>query len=318
MAAPVSSVPIWVKKLSGQFEIARNEMTPTWAESISMDTGEDGPEVKFQWLLSVPGFQKFMGERSVAALTDEKLEIISEIYERTLEIPKDDIMRDQLGQHLSAVSQLAQRANQLWNKLTTEAIIGGETTPCFTGSYFFDNNHIYDGADTPQSNVHTFSLASVPTNEPKGTATDPSAAVLAWVITKAIEKIHGWVDRAGEPVNEHQTSFQVHVPLRMRGATNTALRAQYLGHGVTNDIENQDFSVNPVGNTRLNGWGNQFCIFVNGGNAFIRHDEFINDAFLGEGSDYWFQKRAGQWSIEMSRNLVYGDPAHAHLVKLVA
>lgn len=289
----------------------------SWIGGISMEFQSDQESETYKWLGMSPAMREWIGGRQAKGLRENGVTITNKLWEATLEIPVDWMRRDKTGQILVRVDDMASRAVTHWQSLLSGLIIGGESLVCYDGQYFFDTDHAQGDSGT-QSNDITVDISAVPASL-HGTATLPSPEELRAMVFAGVEKILGFKDDQGEPMNELARKFLVMVPLGWMTATVAALRNPVVG-GDTNTVTSLDgYTFEVAVNPRLT-WTDKLAVFRVDGSVkpFIRQEEFgVQVDAVAEGSELEFNERMHHYGISASRNVGLGYWQHACLVQAI-
>lgn len=281
-----------------------------WVDPISMLFQSDQASETYPWLGQSPTMREWIGGRNAKGLRENGITIANKKYEATLEIPLDWIRRDKTGQIQVRIDEMAQRTNAHWAKLLTVLIEAGESTNGYDGQYFFDTDH-NEGDSGSQSNDISVDIT---------TTTAPTAAEMETAILTATQKIMGFKDDQGEPMNEAARRFVVMVPPPFMAATAAALNNPIITTGptsFTNTLVNLGgFSYQLAINPRLS-WTTKFALFRadGGASAIIRQEEeALQISALAEGSEEEFKHDRHLYGIKSMRNVGYGYWQKACLV----
>lgn len=281
-----------------------------WVDQISMLFQSDQASETYPWLGQSPTMREWIGGRNAKGLRENGITIANKKYEATLEIPVDWMRRDKTGQIQVRIDEMAQRTNAHWAKLLTVLIEAGESTNCYDGQYFFDTDHS-EGDSGSQSNDISVDIT---------TTTAPTAAEMETAILTATQKIMGFKDDQGEPMNEAARRFVVMVPPPFMAATAAALNNPIITTGptsFTNTLVNLGgFSYQLAINPRLS-WTTKFALFRadGGASAIIRQEEeALQISALAEGSEEEFKHDRHLYGIKSMRNVGYGYWQKACLV----
>lgn len=289
----------------------------SWIGGISMEFQSDQESETYKWLGMSPAMREWISGRHAKGLREDGVTITNKLWESTLEIPVDWMRRDKTGQILVRVDDMASRAVTHWQSLLSGLIIGGESLVCYDGQYFFDTDHSQGDSGT-QSNDITVDISEVAASL-HGVATRPSPEELRAMVFAGVEKILGFKDDQGEPMNELARKFLVMVPLGWMTATVAALRNPVVG-GDTNTVTSLDgYTFEVAVNPRLT-WTDKLAVFRVDGSVkpFIRQEEFgVEVDAVAEGSELEFNKRVHHYGISASRNVGLGYWQHACLVQAV-
>jgi len=300
----------------------------SWVKKVSVLFPSNQEMETYKWLGFSPALRRWIGGRNPKGLRENGIDIKNLKYESTLEVDVDDLRRDKTGQIKIRIGEQVDRAIAHWASLLSTLIINAESTVCYDGQFYFDDDHS-EGKSGSQSNDLS---ASDYSDLAVTTPTNPTANELAKVILKMIQHMYTLKDDQGEPMNEFARKFLVMVPVPFWGAALQAITSQRLDTGsgtVDNPLYNQaaksgedKFELDLAPNPRLS-WTNKLAIFRTDGRAkpFIRQAESldgslpasINDesygikvAVIGEGSEEEFKFGRHLYGIETNRNVGYG------------
>jgi len=96
----------------------------------------------YGWLAAMPQWRRFIGERRYKSLAEKAYVLINESWEKTSEIPIDQVSDDKLGIWNGTVSKWGENAaTELPEIQIAAAIQAGKTSLCFDDQYFFDTDH---------------------------------------------------------------------------------------------------------------------------------------------------------------------------------
>lgn len=306
------------RAIIGEFYDRLETGTDSYVNSLAMNVRSDQESEEYKWLGMVPNLREMKGGRQAKGLRDEGQRIKNKSWESTLEVDIDDLRRDKTGQTLIRIREMADRANGFKGKLISDLIIGGASTACYDGQYFFDTDH--SSGDSGQlSNKISVDISALATGT-HGSTTAPSAGEMQLSILQGIQAFYGFLDDQGEPLNEGAKNFLVMVPPSLWAVTASALKNATIDQGDTNVLANIDgFSVNYVANARLGAWTDKFAIFRTDGvvKPFIFQEEVpLEMSAIAEGSELEFKHRKHQYGAFMSGNAGYGYWQHAVQVTL--
>lgn len=282
-----------------------------WVDPISMLFQSDQASETYAWLGQSPAMREWIGGRDAKGFRENGITIANKKYEATLEIPLDWMRRDKTGQIQVRIDEMAQRANAHWAKLLTALIEAGESANGYDGQFFFDTDHS-EGDSGSQSNDISVDIT---------TTTAPTAAEMETAILTATQKIMGFKDDQGEPMNEAARRFVVMVPTPFMAATAAALNNPIIttsaGAAATNTLVNLGgFTYQLAINPRLS-WTTKFALFRadGGASAIIRQEEEpLQISALAENSEEEFKHDRHLYGIKSMRNCGYGYWQKACLV----
>jgi phage major head subunit gpT-like protein len=112
-------------------------------------------ENRYGWLKKLPGMREWIGPRVLNLLAESDYSLKNRKFEMTIEVGRDDIEDDNLGQYSLLFSEMGESAGTHPEKLVYDALKAGFDTECFDGQNFFDTDHPItdeDGNETVYSN----------------------------------------------------------------------------------------------------------------------------------------------------------------------
>lgn len=290
------------RAIIGRFYRAlEQDVGESWINSTSMLFNSDQESETYRWLGQTPMMREWIGGRLTKVMREDGITIANKVYEATLEVPVDWMMRDKTGQIQVRINELAQRANSHWADLLTTLIIAGEAATCYDGQFFFDTDHS-EGSSGSQSNDISVDIA---------TTTAPTVAEMQTSILTATEALMGFKDDQGQPMNTGARSFVVMVPVPYMSATAGALGASVIAQTdstVRALASLGGFTYQIAINPRLT-WTTKWALFRADGNvkALIRQEEqAVQVAAVAEGSELEFNERMHRYGISAKRNVGYG------------
>lgn len=277
-----------------------------WVNRYSMKIDSNQASEDYAWLGMVPVMREFIGGRNPKQLREFTWAVSNKDYEATLEIMVKALRRDQSGQIMLRIGELARRVLSHPAKLMTTLMIDGEATACYDGSYFFDTTHA-EGDSGSQDNDLTFAAA---------TGTTPTVPEMRDAIMAAVQAILGFKDDQGEPMNENARTFEVMVPTPFFATAAAAITLPVVDAGAANIIPAlQGFSIQPVVNPRLT-WTTKFAVYRTDGDTkpFILQEEVpLEVAAVAEGSQLEFTDKKHWYGVDWAGNVAYGFWQHACL-----
>lgn len=289
-----------------------------WLDAVSNYFTSDQALEEYAWLGMTPAMREWVGGRNAKGFREQSFEIRNKHFEATLEVLVKDLRRDKTGQLMVRINELARRANTHWAKMISDLIIAGESTDCYDGQYFFDDDHS-EGDSGSQSNDITVDLSTLAVAT-EGSTTAPSVAEMQGCIAQAIQQIVSFVDDQGEPMNEDASQFLVMVPVSLMNAAMQAIAtpAQVAETQTVLQALKGAFGINVVANPRLT-WTENFVVFRTDSylKSFIRQEEMgVQVKAKGYGSEYEFDNDAHQYGIDAWRNVGYGMWQNSCLVHM--
>ena len=138
------------RSFSTIFNQAFDAATSQWP-LVAMEVPSTGRSVDYKWLGDFPMLREWVGERLIKDLSAFRYEIVNKDYESTIEVDRNDIEDDQIGVYTPMIQGLAQAARQHPDLLVYQLLKAGFGTLCFDGQYFFDTDHLVNGASVANS-----------------------------------------------------------------------------------------------------------------------------------------------------------------------
>jgi len=149
-------------KVRGDFFAALKTASPLYTQ-LCTTVQSTGASESYKWLGMVPTMREWGNGRVAKGLRTESYSIENKKYEATIEVDRDELADDQLGQIRPRVQELAKRAAVYPDNLLANLINYGDTPGYhgYDGVPFFSDSHV-SGKSGTQSNILTFN-ASDPT-----------------------------------------------------------------------------------------------------------------------------------------------------------
>ncbi len=279
-----------------------------WWTRLAMRFSSTQESETYRWLGQVPQVREWVGGRQVRPVRSAGVTIVNKVWEATVRVDADEQRRDQTGQILVRINELARRVATHPNKLLTELMLAGLTSPAYDGVPFFSTAHS-EGDSGTQSNVIGYDV---------GTPTAPSDSEMKGAIIQAIAQIVGYRDDQGEPMNESAREFTVVVPMTFLNPTLIALSSQTINASSNPLAAAEPFRVTWVANPRLT-WTDKFALFRTDGPSrpFIFQEELpVQVQVLAEGSELEVNENQHQYGVKAVHQAGYGYWQDACLVTL--
>jgi phage major head subunit gpT-like protein len=310
------------RAIIGRYYKRLNQKTGmAWVEALSNYFTSDQESETYKWLGQVPVMRDWVGGRQAKGFTTNGLTIENKHFEATLEIPLVDLRRDKTGQINVRVNELADRTNTHWAQLLSKLIIGGESTVCYDGQYYFDTDH-KDATGPVQSNKIGITLNDYKSQidgGKVGNPDNPSEAALRLAILRTIQQILSFKDDQGEPMNENASKFLVVVPTSLWYVARAAVSVPLTIGGASNAVKVLDeIDISISQNPRLD-WSDKFAVFRTDSSvkSFIRQEEKgIQLKAIAEGSELEFKHDKHWYGVDTWRNVGYGFWQNSCLTQL--
>ena len=310
------------RAIIGRYYKRLNQKTGmAWVEALSNYFTSDQESETYKCLGQVPVMRDWVGGRQAKGFTTNGLTIENKHFEATLEIPLVDLRRDKTGQINVRVNELADRTNTHWAQLLSKLIIGGESTVCYDGQYYFDTDH-KDATGPVQSNKIGITLNDYKSQidgGKVGNPDNPSEAALRIAILRTIQQILSFKDDQGEPMNENASKFLVVVPTSLWYVARAAVSVPLTIGGASNAVKVLDeIDISISQNPRLD-WSDKFAVFRTDSSvkSFIRQEEKgIQLKAIAEGSELEFKHDKHWYGVDTWRNVGYGFWQNSCLTQL--
>ena len=310
------------RAIIGRYYKRLNQKTGmAWVEALSNYFTSDQESETYKWLGQVPVMRDWVGGRQAKGFTTNGLTIENKHFEATLEIPLVDLRRDKTGQINVRVNELADRTNTHWAQLLSKLIIGGESTVCYDGQYYFDTDH-KDATGPVQSNKIGITLNDYKSQidgGKVGNPDNPSEAALRLAILRTIQQILSFKDDQCEPMNENASKFLVVVPTSLWYVARAAVSVPLTIGGASNAVKVLDeIDISISQNPRLD-WSDKFAVFRTDSSvkSFIRQEEKgIQLKAIAEGSELEFKHDKHWYGVDTWRNVGYGFWQNSCLTQL--
>lgn len=208
----------------------RLDATPTHFGELSTRIPSGTKTERYAFLGSVPPMREWGTGRLARGLYAETYDVTNLKYESTLEVDRDEISDDQLGQIRIRVQELAERAATHKDALISTLLANGHSAGfnSYDGVPFFSASHS-SGKSGTQSNLLTPSAVD---------ADAPTAAEFRTALGLGIQRLLSLVDDQGEPKSQDASGLVCIVPPNQYMAALEALNATLVSTGGTNPLAN--------------------------------------------------------------------------------
>jgi phage major head subunit gpT-like protein len=214
-----------------QFAGTRPTPEDLMVEDVAMMGPAAGAATVHAWLCQVGGMRKWLGDRVLANIKSGKLTITNDPYEKTVSVPRVDILDDQVGIYAPLIQAMGASAGALWLKLAIDAMTTNGTWA--DGKAFFVSDRKY--TDQTINNTTTVALSSTTFSAgitamqgfvldggepgevvPKYLVVGPSLRDTAWDIVKN-EWVSSGTGKGGAIKNAKQGACELRVSRRLVG-----------------------------------------------------------------------------------------------------
>ena len=146
------------RSLTAKFNNAISSAEPFYP-MVSTIVQSNGADEEYGLLGNMPGVREWVGPRIFNELRAAKFTVTNKLWEASLLFEKDNIADDRIGLYGPIMEQLAIEAGYHPDELLFETmIVGGATTLCFDGQYFYDTDHSWGSSGT-LSNLKTYNAS---------------------------------------------------------------------------------------------------------------------------------------------------------------
>ncbi len=217
-----------------EYYVTLEQSQTPWVDEISVQYPANSAVSEFPGVERAAKMsKKTSGRTKYRTMTAKKLTVYSEEFEDGVEVKKKEIDRDQTGQIMAQVRNMATGVNDLWPELLTQLIESGENTvSSLDGQYWFDQNHVGPNGTT-QSNKVSLDIGTT-----LQAMTDDAAVEL---LQTGIETILGMKDSVNKPWNSNARNFLCMIPLKIMSRMRGAATKERLTAGATNPLYGDDY-----------------------------------------------------------------------------
>jgi len=217
----VGSTGLVTPGLRGEF-FNRFGQVPTLYQDLCTRIPSTGASETYRWLGTVPQMREWGRGRLAKGLRAESYAVANQKYEATLEVDRDEIRDDQLGQIRVRTQELAVRAATHKDYMLAQLLINGASSGfnSYDGVTFFNAAHV-SGASGSQDN----DLAPSATDANNPTTTEFKASLKA-----AIATMLAFVDDQGQPMALSHSGLVCVVPPSMEFAAREAVNATIISN----------------------------------------------------------------------------------------
>lgn len=276
-----------------------------WIDAVSKLFTSDQASEEYRWLGQSPAMREWIGGRNAKGFRDSGITILNKKFEATINLELDWIQRCKSDQIDVRIDELVGRTLSHWNKLLSALILTGETVACYDGDYFYGAAHSEGDSGTQ---VNLLTVTQVPALNIATPATPTEAEAVDALLGVAMY-MQGYLDDQGEPMNENARKFLIMTKpslasYLLKGTTGTTDET-----AVVKKLEDQGYSIQVIGNARLNSYGNEFDMFRTDASMtpFIRQEEQgVTISSKAEGSEFEHDFDAHQYGVKAKRNVGFG------------
>lgn len=143
--------------------------TESFHKKVAMVVPSSNSQETYAWLQNMPRMRKWVGDKVINKLSKQGYSIVNDDFEVTVEVKRNDIEDDNIGQYNNMSQQAGWSAAQLPDELVAELINAGQTELCYDGKPFFSSTHpvTVKGKEKEMSNVLNKALSAASLAEAK-------------------------------------------------------------------------------------------------------------------------------------------------------
>ncbi len=136
------------------------EAAPSFWDKVAMLVPSGSGQNDYKWLSNFPKMRKWIGEKSLKALSAFSYTIVNDDFEATVEVDRNDFEDDNLGIYAPQAQMAGYSSKQLPDEIVADLVNGVFTQLCFDGQYMCDTDHVVDGASVSNKGTVVLSAAT--------------------------------------------------------------------------------------------------------------------------------------------------------------
>lgn len=183
-----------------------------------METTSTGRDEEYGWLGNSPKMREWLGDRKLTKLNSFDYKLKNKDYEATLDVLRNDIDDDRLGNYKIRISDLAMQARIHPRALFFDALLAGTTDLCYDGQPFFSASHSDSELSGTQSNIVS--------------GTGVTLANLKTDIETVVKEMKCLLDDSGNPFDESEVVIGI--------VCNPALEQKFIELNTLSMVNNTD------------------------------------------------------------------------------
>jgi phage major head subunit gpT-like protein len=133
-----------------------------WSDEIATEAPSNTETQTYAWMSSLPKMKRWLGERVVERFASYSYSLTNEDWELTHDVPRNKVEDDQYGVFKPVFAGYGEATKKWPDDMILEVLEAGESTLCFDGSNYFDDEHPVDMRDSSKGTysnlLTTFSL----------------------------------------------------------------------------------------------------------------------------------------------------------------
>lgn len=138
------------------------DAAPSQWEKTAMKVPSGTKTEDYSWLSRFPKMRKWVGDKTLRALSAFKYSIVNDDWEATVVVDRNDIEDDQIGIYNPQAQEAGYSAKQLPDEIVATLKNNAFTGECYDGQYFYDTDHPVGpkGEEEDVSNKGTAALSA--------------------------------------------------------------------------------------------------------------------------------------------------------------
>lgn len=121
--------------------------TPTWADKVATTIPSNTRQVTYGWMARIPIMRKWVGSRSLNAITTHARTVTNEPFENTTVLERDDVEDDQFGIFNMNISFLAAQAKKWPDQRVAQFLRDASTVLGYDAKAVYATDHPVNGGD---------------------------------------------------------------------------------------------------------------------------------------------------------------------------
>jgi phage major head subunit gpT-like protein len=152
MIITASNLKLLTTGFKGNFTSGLALAASAW-KMIATEVPSSTAENLYPWLKNLPGMRKWVGARVIKNIEEQGYRLKNEAWEDTVAVLRTSIEDDQFGVYAPMMTLLGEAAGRQPDELVFATLLGGFTSNCFDGQFFFDTDHPVTQADGTEVSV---------------------------------------------------------------------------------------------------------------------------------------------------------------------
>jgi len=142
------------------FNNAFSKAETVWPKIAMLVPSGTGQNI-YAWLSKFPRMRKWVGDKHIKALEAFKYTVVNDDFEVTIEVDRNDIEDDTLGVYKPQAEMAGESSAQLPDEIVFDLVNNGFTSTCFDGQFFFDTDHVVQGASVSNKGTAVLTITTL-------------------------------------------------------------------------------------------------------------------------------------------------------------